>query len=63
MNSMTGNMWHPLRVPTILISHPIHSHTSDCTSRHASIVPEAVDELENISRSRHRDFKKCDPLR
>ena len=39
------------------------SSTSDFTARYESIVPDAIDELEEYFKIKRKDFKKCDPLR
>jgi len=43
--------------------HPKSSHTSDFTARYESIIPDVIDELEEYFKIKHKDFKKCKPLR
>ena len=39
------------------------SNTSDFTARYKTISPNAIDELEEYFKIKHKDFKKCDPFR
>ncbi len=43
--------------------HTKSSCTSDFTARYETICPNAIDELEEYLKIKHKDFKKCDLLR
>ena len=43
--------------------HPKSSHSSDFTAHYKSIIPNVIDKLEEYFKIKHKDFKKCDPLR
>ena len=44
-------------------SYPIDPHILDFTSHYSSIDAEVVNELEEYFKTKHKDFKKCNPLR
>lgn len=44
-------------------SYTIYSLISDFTLQYSSIDPEVVNELEEYFKIKHKDFKKCNPLR
>ena len=39
------------------------SATSDFTACYKSIIPDAIEELDKYFKIKHKDFRKCDPLR
>jgi len=41
----------------------MYSQTLDFTSCYSSIDPEVVDELDKYFKIKHKDFKKCNPLK
>jgi hAT family protein len=44
-------------------SHIMVFHMSDFMSHYSSINPKVVDKLDEYFKIKHKDFKKCDPLR